>query len=127
DRVTAADRTPELEKKASRDVITLKASIQRATLFCDGVKQNSQLIHALADLRDIAAHRYTGEIDAERAKSLLCRDFLPAIRDIARCAELTSQDFFQDQHDRLEHLSLEISARDNFNAKMVELLEKHRE
>lgn len=126
DKVTATEKTAELEKKASLDVITLKASIQRAALFCDGVKQNSQLIHALADMRDIAAHRCTNEIDEERAKTLLCRDLFPAINEISKFSGLTAQDFFQDQHSRLDRLSSDISSQDNFNAQMIALLEKHR-
>ncbi|WP_139103673.1 hypothetical protein [Stenotrophomonas maltophilia] len=124
--ITATDRIAEIEKKASPDVITLKASIQRASIFSKGVKDNAQLIHTLADFRDIALHRSSEELDAVRVDRLLCRDLYNVIRDISVDLSLSAQDFFGEHSARLEVLSNELIAHDNFQTGMEALLERHR-
>lgn len=124
--ITAMDRIADIEKKASPDVITLKASIQRASIFSKGVKDNAQLIHTLADFRDIALHRSSEELDAVRVDRLLCRDLYSVIRDISVDLSLSAQDFFGENSARLEVLSNELIAHDNFQIGMQALLERHR-
>jgi len=124
--ITATDRVADMEKKASPDVITLKASIQRASLFSKGVKDNAQFIHTLADFRDIALHRSSEELDAVRVDRLLCRDLHNVIRDISADLSLSTQDFLGEHSTRLEALSEELIAHDNFQAGMEVLLERHR-
>jgi hypothetical protein len=124
--ITAVDRVSDLEKKASPDVITLKASIQRASIFSKGVKDNAQFIHTLSDFRDIALHRTGEELDVPKIDRLLCRDLYNVIRDISADLSLTSKDFLGEQSDRLEQLSASLIAQDNFQASMEALLERHR-
>lgn len=124
--ITAIDRLPELEKKASPDVITLKASIQRASIFSKGVKDNAQFIHTLADFRDIALHRSCEELDIQKVDRLLCRDLYNVIRDISADLSLSPKDFLGEHSARLENLSETLIAQDNFQASMEALLERHR-
>ena len=124
--ITATERVSDLEKKASPDVITLKASIQRASIFSKGVKDNAQFIHALADFRDIALHRCCDELDIPKLDRLLCRDLYNVIRDISIDLSLSPQDFFGQHSARLENLSEKLITQDNFEASMVALLEHHR-
>ncbi|MBB6336003.1 hypothetical protein FHR59_000213 [Xanthomonas arboricola] len=124
--ITATDRVVDMEKKASPDVITLKASIQRASLFSKSVKDNAQFIHTLADFRDIALHRSSEELDAVRVDRLLCRDLHNVIRDISADLSLSTRDFLGEHSTRLEALSEELIAHDNFQTSMEALLERHR-
>lgn len=124
--ITATDRVADIEKKASPDVITLKASIQRASLFSRGVKDNAQFIHTLADFRDIALHRSCEELDAVRVDRLLLRDLYNVIRDISADLSLSAKDFLGEHSTRLEALSEELIAHDNFQAGMEALLARHR-
>lgn len=124
--ITATDRISDLEKKASPDVITLKASIQRASIFSKGVKDNAQFIHTLADFRDIALHRSCGDLDIPKVDRLLCLDLYNVIRDISADLSLSTQDFLGEHSSRLEKLSEELIAQDNFQASMEALLERHR-
>jgi hypothetical protein len=124
--ITAIDRVPDLEKKASPDVITLKASIQRASIFSKGVKDNAQFIHALADFRDIALHRSCDELDVSKVDRLLCRDLYNVVRDISADLSLSARDFFGEHSTRLEKLSELLIEQDNFQAQMEALLEQHR-
>jgi hypothetical protein len=125
--ITAPDRLPELEKKASADVITLKASIQRASLFSNGVKDNAQFIHTLADFRDIALHRSSQELDITRVDRLLCRDFYNVVRDICADLSLSPQDFFGVHSSRIEAISAAITQQDNFQSNMEDLLKHYKQ
>lgn len=124
--ITATDKISDIEKKASPDVITLKASIQRASLFSRSVKDNAQFIHTLADFRDIALHRSCDELDPVRVDRLLCRDLHDVIRSVSADLFLSTQDFLGEHSARIEALSEEIIAHDNFQAGMEALLERHR-
>lgn len=124
--IIATDKVSDIERKSSPDVITLKASIQRASIFNKGVKDNAQFIHTLANFRDIALHRTCEELDAVRVNKLLCRDLYKVISEISADLFLSTEDFLGSHSARIEALSKEIIAHDNFRNDMQALLTKHK-
>lgn len=126
EQVTAKDKVAELRKKATADVVALKTAIQRASLFSSAVKNHSQFIHALADMRDIAAHRPWNEADPNRVRVMLCRDLYRAIAEISECLDIDPIIFLQGHAVRLCQLSEQVAAQENLNAQMALLLAKHK-
>jgi len=126
ERVTAKDRIPELKKKSSLDVITLKNSVQRAALFSQAVAHHSQFIHALADARDIAAHRPWSETNQNRIRVMLCRDLYQAVSEISADAQLDAEMFLGNSAHRVAALSQKIAREENLYAAMADKLGAHR-
>jgi hypothetical protein len=126
EQVTATEKVAELKKKATADVVTMKTAVQRASLFSSAVKDHSQFIHALADMRDIAAHRPWIEVEPTRVRIMLCRDLYLAIADISKSLDLNPATFFQGHAVRLYQLSEQVTAAENLNAQMASLLAQHR-
>jgi hypothetical protein len=126
DQVTATEKVAELRKKAAADVVTLKTAVQRASLFSTAVRNHSQFIHALADMRDIAAHRPWIEAEPARVRIMVCRDLYAAIADISKSLDLDPAVFFQGHAVRLFQLSEQVTAEENLNAQMASLLAQHK-
>jgi len=68
------------------DVITFRASIQRAGAFSQVTFRHTALLNTLANFRDIIAHTTLSELDRDKMTNLLNRDYYPLI--ISYCEEL---------------------------------------
>lgn len=126
DQVTFPEKLKQLQRKANSEAITIRTAVQRASLFSAGVRNQSQFIHALADLRDIAAHRPWVEADRTLVRRVLCRDLYLAISEILMSSGIDAEEFFRDHVSRLQQLSEKITGEENLNAQMESLLADHR-
>lgn len=124
--VTFPERLVELQKKANLEVVTLRTAVQRASLFSAAVRNQSQFIHALADLRDIAAHRPWSEADRALVRRVLCRDLYLAISEILLARGIDGGELLGGHATRLRQLSEKITREENLNAQMESLLANHR-
>jgi hypothetical protein len=123
--ITTPDRLLEVSKKANSDVVTMKSAVQRVSLFSAAVKSHSQFIHALADARDVAAHRPWIEADLQKIAVMLGRDLFVAVSAIAECIGIAPTDLMRGHAIRLQQMSFEIAEEEDLNTRMQEKLRKH--
>ncbi|MDI9239870.1 hypothetical protein QLQ15_13240 [Lysobacter sp. LF1] len=118
----AAERIGDIESKAKTDVLTMRAAVQRASFFSAAARKHSQVIHALADARDIAVHRPTRELDVAKVDVLLTRDIYRVVEDVSCSTTLSIDQLLGGHRGRLSNLSRQIAERDNVQAKVKALL-----
>jgi hypothetical protein len=70
-------------KKLHHDVISLRNAVQRAKAVSPSTLRHVNLIHSLADIRDLIVHGIQAEGDVERARSLAQRYMYVLVRDFA--------------------------------------------
>jgi len=126
DRFISTERNEQVAKDPDSDVVSFRVAMQRALLFSHAVQENKQLLYALANYRDILAHRPTSEIDVEKGSHMLSKDAFGLIERI--CAEISVEinDFFGEHVDRLRKLREKILAHENLKAKMEDLFASHK-
>ncbi len=111
-------------KKLDRDVISLRAAIQRSKAVSRVTLANVNLLHGFAELRDLIAHGTPDDSDIERAKGLVQRYLYPLTRDFAEELSVSPQDLGGGQLGRCADVSAENqeSIKDTVNLR----LEAHR-
>lgn len=112
--------------KPDTDVVSFRVAMQRALLFSNGVKENSQLLFSLANYRDILAHRPLAELDIAKANRLLAKDAYKLVKDICSERSQVVEVFFGKDHDRLRDLSSKLQSKEDFSKAMVLRLEDHK-
>jgi len=127
DRFISTERNEQVAKDPDSDVVSFRVAMQRALLFSHAVQQNKQLLYALANYRDILAHRPTSEIDVEKGSHMLSRDAFGLIETICTEIFVETNDFFGEHVDRLRKLREKILAHEDLKTKMEELLISHKE
>ena len=108
------------------DVVAFRLALQRALLFSNGVKDNSQLLYTLASYRDILAHRPLSELDIPKAKRLLAKDAYKLLNDICSERSMPINGFFGEDNDRVQTLSDKLQGEEAFAQDMTARLEQHR-
>jgi hypothetical protein len=126
DRFISTERNEQVAKEPDSDVVSFRVAMQRALLFSHAVQENKQLLYALANYRDILAHRPTSEIDLGKGSNLLARDAFGLVERI--CAEISEEinDFFDGHVDRLRKLRETIFAHEDLKKKMDKRLASHK-
>ena len=94
-------------KKLDRDVISLRAAIQRAKAVSKVTLANVNLLHGFAELRDMIVHGTPDDGDVDRAKDLLQRYLYPLTRDFAEELSVSPLDLGGSQLGRCADISSE--------------------
>ena len=115
-----------VSSKPNTDFVSFRVAMQRALIFSSGVNKNRQLLHSLANYRDIIAHRPLSELDIAKANHLLAKDGYKLVNDICSERSLSVQEFFGTDHDRLHKLSKKLQNIEDFSREMTELLAEHK-
>ncbi|MDC7714413.1 hypothetical protein PQU96_09765 [Vogesella sp. LYT5W] len=108
------------------DVVSFRLALQRALLFSNGVKNNSQLLYTLANHRDILAHRPLSELNIPKAKRLLAKDAYKLLNDICSERAMPTNGFFGENNHRLQILSNRLQREEVITQEMTARLEQHR-
>lgn len=77
-----------------REVISLDASIMRASNFSQKVHEHKNTLMKLKNARDIIVHRCQNELNVNELKLLLMRDYYPMLKAIGDENKLGSDQFF---------------------------------
>lgn len=73
----AASRNQEIARNPDAEVLTFKLSLLRAQAISQVTHDNSSLLFSLSNWRDIVAHCDLSQLDLDKCRSLLLRDFYP--------------------------------------------------
>jgi len=122
----ATGKNEQIHSKPDFDVISFRVAMQRALLFSASANQNRQLLYALANYRDIVAHKPTSELDVIKANRLLARDGFSIIDEI--CTEISANvgDFFGKEYERLKSLSQKITNQEVFEKEFTSKLDNYK-
>lgn len=76
-------KNKEISQKPDADVLSFKRSLIRAKSISITTEKNTSLLFLLSNLRDTIAHNKLSDLNLQKSKTLLLRDFYPLIKDFS--------------------------------------------
>ena len=125
DRIIHSDKNPEIIANPDSDVVTFRVSLGRARTFYKAANAYSNMLHTLANYRDIIAHRPSSELDMNKAARMLQKDAFPLIGAFCEELQIPSSSFFGSEEARLRKLSQDLTDHERFEQEMNQLLDQH--
>lgn len=102
------DSTSDLIKKPNGDVITFRNSVLRTQCLSETTNDNKNILFNLSDARDIIAHCELKNLDLEKYKTLLLRDFYPLLISYSDELKIKRGHFFSGSHIKLANISSKL-------------------
>lgn len=125
DRIVSSGKNPEIIAKPDSEVITFRVSLSRSRVFSKAANTYSNMLHTLANYRDIIAHRPTSELDINKVARMLQKDAFPLISAFGEELQISTSSFFGPEEVRLRKLSQGLTDHDRFEHEMNQLLDEH--
>ena len=122
-----ASRNQEIASTPEADVLTFKLSLLRAKAFSGATERHSNLLFALANARDIIAHRPLSELDLDKLRLLMQRGFHPLVEDYAKEIGQKTSRFLGSEEVRLSNLSSKTKREEALEEKIEAKLKSHAE
>ena len=118
------DNTKNIKKSTSSDVLTFRTSLLRASIISRATLHNKNKLFALSKARDVIAHHELKNLDYEKLRLMLYRDYYFILMDYIDDLKLNKKKIFGPNEDRI----LVISKKHQTDIKNIVRikLEEHR-
>jgi len=122
--ISEALATKELANKPNSDVISFSNSLLKSQLVSKSVHNHKNVLFVISNSRDIIAHCELNQLDKEKMREILQRDFYTMLKSFAIELNIKQSHFFDGSHIKLSRIS--GSKQTDLNAKMELLIDEHR-